>query len=344
MSETSDQAGADQDPDTQTVIDPLDAMMNAPQNGADGLSSYEEDLAALQRGEVPAGYHQAEAGEEPEEFEQEEEQEFDENEAEDEDPAAADDADEVEEQEEAPRKDVLRARFRRQDDIAIAELARALDIPLLDAAKQFEAAKAGLKGTEQEQEAQAPARTHAQAKAELDAKKAEMAEAIEAVDFDTQKRLFLEIEALRDELPDLKDSERNATATARAREDEIKASVYDASEEKAFQFYPGLKDPESPIYKRMAEIYGEMVKLGDPLADDPDRPWIIAKEAAKDTKTLMTKPKAQATATPAAKKKVSPFQPASGNGRTTSADATSAAKEIDGVDSLEAYERLVGRR
>jgi hypothetical protein len=93
--------------------------------------------------------------------------------------------------------------------------------------------------------------------------------------------------------------------------------------------------------KEMAKLDAEMRELGDPLYHSTDKPFILAKEAARNLGIPMRKP-----GTAPAKKTVQhrPVQPASGNASTTSADPNQRfEQEIASISSLDDYEALVGR-
>ena len=117
---------------------------------------------------------------------------------------------------------------------------------------------------------------------------------------------------------------------------------YAKSEEKTVGLYPDAAVKNSPMAKEMARLEAEMLELGDPLYHSTDKPFILAKEAAKNLGIPMKKP-----GTAPVKKTVQhrPIQPAGGNARTTSTDANQALEqEIEQLDSLEAYERKFRQR
>jgi hypothetical protein len=82
-----------------------------------------------------------------------------------------------------------------------------------------------------------------------------------------------------------------------------------------------------------------MLELGDPLYHSTDKPFILAREAAKNLGIPMKKP-----GSAPAKKSVQhrPIQPASGNARTTTTDSAQRASEaIDGIKSLRDWRETV---
>jgi hypothetical protein len=94
------------------------------------------------------------------------------------------------------------------------------------------------------------------------------------------------------------------------------------------------------MVKLMTELDHRMKEIGDPLYDSPDKPFILAKQAARELGIPMTDPKRKPAPS---QKSVRPVQPAPGN-RRTSAPAPSARldADLDNIQSLEDYEAFVG--
>jgi hypothetical protein len=130
------------------------------------------------------------------------------------------------------------------------------------------------------------------------------------------------------------DREQEVIAAAKFDDD------FDSNWAKACRYYPELNDKNSPMYKAMQAIDAEGKELGDPHYNSAEKPWVYAKEAAKRTGTVMTKPE---VSPPKKKAKTSPVQPAGGNARTTSAPPQKAETEIAGLDSEEAYDAYVSK-
>ena len=106
-------------------------------------------------------------------------------------------------------------------------------------------------------------------------------------------------------------------------------------------YYPDTTDPNSDMVKLMTELDRRMQEIGDPLYDSPDKPFILAKQAARELGIPMTDPKRKPSpGTPS----VRPVQPASGN-RRTSAPAPSARldADLDKIETLEDYEALISQ-
>lgn len=314
------QAQADLPEDT-TVVDPLDAPNNP--NGTE-LANYEAER------ETYLNAIDEEAETPPEEVAEESAEA--ESESDEESPP-------TEEEEAEPEvKTSMRPRLHDKVDIAIAALAKAEGIGLLEAARRYE--QANPKVTETQAQEQAQGDTVQSVTATIQELRAKRKEAQANLEFETAAELDEQLDDLRDKREELRVNEARAQATA----EQAKAQEFDAkysqSERLTVAYYPDATNPESPLVKRMIELDKQMLELGDPLYHSPDKPLVLAKAAASQLGVMMAKPGA-AKVKPVSS---SPIPPASGSARTT-ATAPSAKLEdaINKATSLEEYEKLVGR-
>lgn len=333
-----DQAQADLETEKPPVADPLDAAIS-PEGATNPLTSYEDEVQALLRGEPSAellAELEQSAGEEQQEEETEQEE-----------PESAEQAEEQEEEAEEPgtqpeQKTRDRFRFKNADDQAVAAIAKAKGVSLVEAARIYagDAPAKPAEAQEQQQE-QTPVETAASVEAEIEALYEKKKEAIRAIDVDTQADLEDEIRKLERKARTLAVSEARAKEIAdqEAAQSSVEAfnSEYDSNWERALQYYPGLNDPNSAIYKKVAELDAQAQQLGDPLFNSAKKPWTLALKAAEETGTLMAKPSEKSPG-PKKAKIGSPVKPASGNASTIPATQQRVAEEIDGIESLTDYE------
>lgn len=315
-------------PDEATATGLDDAVESTNSGTIDPVAAYNAELEAILNGEAV----DATQGGEPdvEETEQAEEVAPDQIEQEEEPANDADDDDA------GPR----RIRLSSVEDRAVAAIAKAKGISLVEAAKIFE----GQNPTQREA-VQAVEVENVVTSTDIRAQIAEIEEqegdALTALNFEEAKELRKKASELRDQLIELKIAEAQEKITASSKAERQFYQQYEASESKAVQFYPDAAKADSPLSVEMARLEAEMKSLGDDLYYSPDKPLILAKAAAKNLGILMSNPSNQAV-----KKTVTnrPLQPASGNARTSAtAPAAKLDDVIDGIGSINDYERLVAQ-
>ena len=327
------QAKADAADATQTVADPLDAVISHDGTKI-ALNDYQAELEAAmnqplndEHGDEPADEPEQEQADEPEE---EQEQ-------------ISDEESEPTESEEEGKggKKSPRFRFKDPEDQAIAALAKAKGISLLEATKQYEAISGPKEQTQESTNTEAT-ETAQSVSARIKELEAQAKEAATALNFDEAEDFRAQANDLRDKLIDLKLSEREAAKEAESKQEREFYAKYEASEQKTLQFYPDAGKADSQLAKEMAALDAQMKELGDPLYYSENKPFILAQQAAVKLGIPMTKP---GSATKSAKQSVHrPMQPASGNARTTTTDATKQLSEaIDGVNTVAEYEKLVAQ-
>lgn len=325
-----DQAQADAT-DTMTATDSQDAVES--QIGTSRFDDYEAQVRAALGGEVSGQQGDEPASEdsiENEETEQEQEQESD-----DQDEQVAED------EEEAPAPKLAdRFRFKDPADQAVAAIAKAKGVSLLEAAEIFKGQNPTERRetTEQVQD-EAPALTVASVEARIEELEELDAQASSDLQFEEALQHRREANKLRNQLLDLKIEEREAKQRSQQEQISQFEAAYDKSARLATTYYPDTKKADSPLVKKMEEIDERMKRLGDPIYNSPDKPFQLAKLAAKQLGIPMTDPKApakkQSTTRPS-------LQPAGGNARTTTTDpAKKASEAIEGISSMRDYQDVV---
>ena len=350
------QAEADSQEVNKTVEDPLDAS-DALDHEATELDKYSQFVDELEESEQ-GGYTADDTEEESPESDSEEssgeefqeEDQFEEENPEDEEESNADEAEESEnqdgeEEEETPENNTSnRFRIRAQDEVESEALSLRKRHPDWSLEQCITKAKDLLGVAEQSNqetdgEASEAVRTTADVASEIEQLRKEHREATTGLDFEKAAELFDQIENLRDEREQLRITEFQQKNYQEQQEHERFETQFSSSENKAVQFYPDATDPDSPLTKRIIELNQQMQDLDDPLYRSPDKPFILAKQAAKELGIPMHNPK-----NAVAKKQGSStrrlIQPASGNARTTPKDAPAGKLEeqLGKIDSLEAYE------
>lgn len=328
----TDQAQADPT-DDPTVSDPLDAE-NTPNNGTSALSDYEAEVASLSLADLP-GEPEEETSEEPEADEFAEEVGEDANEESSEEDALED-----------PEPGTSnRFRIRAKDDVEAEALAlrkRHPDLSLKDCIAKAELILGVGVESEEAQEEVSQGDTAESVNAQIEELRRLRKEATSEMEFDTVSDLTDQIDDLRDRREELKVWESQVRAESETRAQQSFETDYTKSERLAVTYYPDTTNPDSAMVKRMVELDTRMRDLGDPLYHSPDKPFLLAKAAARDLGVIMTKP-GNAPAKPS-RSSTSPMQPASGNRSTTSTDSSRTLEaEIDALDSLQDYERKFGR-
>lgn len=347
----ANEAQAQADSQTEsTVVDPLDAA-NSQDGTINALDDFSREVQdALSQ---PTNHEQGHGAEPATQFEEpvmpreksqnlgdEPEQEQISEEQEQPDPEASE---EEEQQEETKVPD--RFRFKDNEDKAVAALAKAEGISLIEAAARYSALKNPTKRGEdqadqQQDKADTPTETVDSVKAEIKELEAKAREAQTSLNFDEAEDFRQQANELRDKLIDLKLAEREAAKQAESKQEQEFYAAFQASEEKAIQYYPDAGRPDSQLAKEMLALDAQMKDLGDPLYFSDNKPFILAQQAAVKLGIPMTKP--GAAPKPKASVQHRPMQPASGNARTTTTDtAKRISEEIDGISSMADFERAV---
>lgn len=321
-----DQAQADAK-DTMTVADPLDPANS--QIGTSRLAEFEAELQSAMNPRVEEVQGVEPAAEELVEIEQEEQEQ---EEPQEEEPVS-------EEEQAPPVKTTDRFRFKDPVDQAVAAIAKAKGISLLEAAKIFEGQNpTERRETTEEFQEEAPAVTVASVEARIQELEELDAHASSELQFEEALQHRLEANKLRNQLLDLKIEEREA----KKRKEQEQQSQYDAewvkSTRMAVAYYPDTTKADSPLVKRMEEINARMERLGDPIFHSPNKPFQLAKLAARELGIPMADPKA-----PVQKRTTTrPVNPASGNARTTTTDPAKRTSDvIDGIKTTADFEKLV---
>lgn len=335
MADENEQEESAPDNNQATVIDPLDAV-NSTNSGDEvtPLTAYAEEVEALMNGEKTADSDDDD--QEQSDDDQEEEEESDIN-----DEANEEESEEDDDEEPEPKVSD-RFRFKSDEDKAVAALAKATGKSLVEAARLYESMNPAKADSQAAETIATPSMTSAEIEAEILRLEDEEIESIRLVDVDRQAEIKLELRKLNKDLNGVKTYESQAELDHA----EKLNSSYHAWSAKANTAYPGLKDPNTAIFKRVQELDRMAEANGDPIFNSPDKLWVLGLQAAKDTRTLMAKTTGESNkSNKSPSKTVTNNKPSSGNARTTSADTPNrASEEIDSLDSLEDYERLVGIR
>jgi len=327
------QAKADLPEDAATVSDPLDPE-NSTESGTSELAEFEQEMLTMS--DPPMAEEQQ--GDTPAEPEQTEEETGSPSTEEEESPEGGENS-EPDEEVESQAREQMRPRLKDPLDIAVASLAKAKGISLIEAAKIID----GTNPTKRE-DATEPAepekiensQTIDQQLKEL---RARHSEATRALEFETAAEIFEEIEALRDKQVTLKIEEVQEKSRTEQRQAQEFESQWKESNRKAAAFYPDAVKPDSPMYSKIQEIDAWMQENQDPIFNSPDKPFILSKMAAAELGVPMARPAAKAKA-PSAK---SPIEPASGNARTAPVSPQKRmSEELDSLDSLDAFEAHIG--
>jgi hypothetical protein len=331
----ADEHQAQADPQVEsTVATSIPEQANDPNLGATNVADYHAMIARLAQGEEPAvNPTDSEAEQDAPNGEEEVPTEAVEEAAQEEPEEPTD-----EDGQEAPEQS-KRYRFKDPDDVAIAAIAKANGISLLEAAKQFEATKPAKAEVSEEE---APSRTSDGITEELLSLQEELDGAFRNIELDKVADLNKQIFKLMDEREALRVQEREQASTRKNKAQADFDQAYDASLQQACGFYPDLLDPNSALSKEVYSLDQRAMSLGDPLFNSPDKPLTIAKKAALKLGILMADPADPKTAVK--KAHVSrPVTPASGNARTTpAAPAPKLDAQLGKVKSVADYERLIG--
>jgi hypothetical protein len=358
---SDDQARADATAEEQTVDDPLDTS-NVPDPGATELAEYNAYVDSLEEGEDEQS-PDSDSDEAPEERADDEEspgeEEDDESESHGEEPAEEDESDDADaeteededeaasgEEDEEPTSRSERYRIRAKDEVEAEALSLRKRHPDWSLEQCLTKAKAIL-GVEEAAESetsegdQTSMRTLDDVTREIEELRDKHEEATENLEFKEASAIFRQMEKLRDEREELRIADREKKSQQEQEQYQSMERQFRESEKKAVTYYPETTDPDSAITKRIIELDQQMRDLNDPLYSSPDKPFILAKQAAKELGIPMSNPKAakpkKKTAAPSR-----PVNPASGNARTNPKAAPSKVDDVlAGVDTVEAYEDLV---
>lgn len=318
---------------TETVADQSDAANS--QNGTSSMDDYQAEVAALMREDESGGH-----GEQPDHEEREESQETAEESEESEEQEQISNEEESE-PEATGSKDSMRPRLKDPLDIAVAQLAKAKGISLIEAARIIDSAQAT--PTQQSSQTQEQSRDQVETVASVQARLEELedleAQASNELEFETANAHRKEANKLRNRLMDLKIAEVQERSMNEANEERKFYADYAANEAETVKYYPDAAKPGTPLYKEIARLDAQMLELGDPLYYTTSKPFALAKLAAKNLGIPMANPKR-----PPVQKSVQnrPIQPASGNARTTATDPSRrAAEAIDGLSSMRDYQEMV---
>jgi len=330
----SNQAQADLPEDAATVSDPLDPE-NSTESGTSELADFEQEMLTMSDAPPVAEETQGDEPAEPETTEEEAEEE-----APDETQETPEEESSETEDDGAHAREQMRPRLKDPMDIAVASLAKARGISLIEAAKIIEGSAPVNSNAPEDGSNQAPVETSATVDAQLKELRAKYKEASTALEFETAAEIFEQIEALRDKQVDLRFSEVQEKSRAEQQKAREFDEKWESAAKQAATFYPDSAKPDSAMARKIAELDQRMKDLGDDLYFDPEKPFILAREAAKELKIPMRDPKAK----PAAKTSPArPIEPASGNARTAPVNPSKRmSEELDSLDSLDAFEAHVG--
>ena len=330
----------------QTVADQTDAAESTI-SGTNEPSGYDAALAEAlsdDTNQTAQDDESAEVDEEVDETQENEEQAEEEQEEEVEEQTSEEDAGETAEQEEPEAKTSKKIRFSNPEDLAVAAIAKAKKISLVEAAKIFSGEPNSTKHQEQRQEKQETTEkvdTVDSVQARIEELEDMEAQASTDLEFETANEHRKEANKLRNKLIDLKIAEVHEKNQAEANTERKFLSDYAESEAEAVKFYPSAAKADSPLHKEILRLDAEMRELGDPLYHSEKKPFVLAKQAAKNLGIPMTNPNKSA------QKKVVPnrpiIQPAGGNARTIT-PTTQISKIDQAVDSVKdeaSYDSLV---
>lgn len=318
------------------VDDPLDAS-NDPNKGATELDSYENAVREIDM-ELSG---QVEAADEENADSQESADEAAPSDGE-ETETEIESGDEPDEDEGNSASKSERFRFKDEDDKAVAAIARGKGISLVEAARIYSGEAVSTTKVEAKAEPETPVVTVASISDQIKDLRTKRAEASTALEFESAEELQNQIDALIDQRDDLRHSEREQQSGKKAQEARQFEEAYTASENKAVQFYPDTANPNSEMVKRMIAMDERMLASEDPIYDHPDKPFILAKAAAKELGIIMADPAKASQKGKSSPTTRRPIQPASGSARTAATNAPARTKDaIEGIGDLADYEKFV---
>jgi hypothetical protein len=345
-----DQAKADTAED-QKVDDPLDAS-NIPDSGTSELAAYEAEIASLEESEYLNSTEELTQGDTPAEDPDAEEDFLDdegeggetEEELSEEPDEESDDADEPEVENRTGR-----FRIRAADEVETEALSlrkRHPDWSLKDCIAKAEQILGVQPAAQEDQaddfEGSVERETVKSLTEQINDLRQQKLNAVNALEIETSVEIEAEIDKLLDRREELRIEEyqeRNYQVVAQRQQYE---TSFEESSRKAVSFYPEAADANSALVKRIHELDAQMRELDDPIYNSPDKPFLLARAAAKQLGIIMSDPN-KPRPMQSKSSKTRPVQPASGNARTSApAPATRLEARLDEVQTLEDYEALVG--
>ncbi|MBK1883664.1 hypothetical protein JIN85_14680 [Luteolibacter pohnpeiensis] len=352
----NDQAEADLELETTGDPSSTGDETHDPNNGAtDPIADYQKSVDRFRDEPDDEPSHDEateleEQGEEEEEQPEEPDSEGEEQEAETEESEPESDEEEEEPESEDPKAKSNRFRLRAKDEVeaeAFEIRKRHPEWSLKECISKAESILGVQEKSESKEVEQAPSRTAADVTSEITDLRAQKRAATIEMDFEKAAELEEKIDNLFDERDTLRAQEAQRESSKRQEEVSRYDREFAESEARTTRYYPDTKNPESPLFKKMQEIDREMQEMGDPVFDSPDKPFILAKAAAKELGIMMTNPaKTPKVAAVPAKKNATrrPNQIASGSARSTppTAPATKLEEQMGKIKSLDDYERFVG--
>ena len=236
-----------------------------------------------------------------------------------------------------------------QERKVIALRARNPDMTLEDAMARVKAESAP------DLNAPPPLPTEDEVNAEIAALKEQRKLAYANVELDKLGELDDQLDAARDKLTTVRETNRQLQEQARVQTQQTIA----AARAKAFATYPDAANPESPLVKRMIEIDTLMQEQGNPLYQDPNKVFKLAQMAGNELGIVPLDPSKKTsaprvTAPPAAPAR--PVVPASGvrpqpqviapgSARTAipsqASQKQNAEDKIDSIQTPEEYDAML---
>lgn len=330
---------------TETTAADSNGFAESTQSGTnDVFESFNQEVQAALAG-VPDTDDQPQPQPDPVQPVEEEEEETPAAEEETE-PEETEPEDPGEEPEQPEGKSSKRVRFSDPADIAVAALAKAKGITLVEASRIYEgsnptaAQPSAQESQSNDSSADSDAETVQSVEARIAQLEEEAASAVSSLEFEVAEERRKEANGLRNKLMDLKIAEVLSKKDAEKKSEAQFMADYAKSEDKAISFYPDAANPNSKLHQKMMEKEEEMLRLNDPLYFSSDKPFILARSAAAELGIPMRDP---SKAPVKASSKTRPtIQPAGGDARTTTTNPTKRAAEvIDGLASSDDFEALV---
>lgn len=183
---------------------------------------------------------------------------------------------------------------------------------------------------------------------DLDAKSAQKAEALKALEFDKAAALELEIAKLQKEF---RKAERLAARQEEA-EKVTRQEALNSAKQKAVEFYPDTANKDSALTKKMFEIFDVLQDTGNPIVNDPNMPFKLAQMAANELGISPRNPKAPKVSpapakapapSPSAARRSPTIQPASGNARTNTPQQPTASDVLSKIEDVDQFRELMAK-
>ena len=328
------------------VIDTTQNSQDESIEGAtDDHASYEDEVAALARGELPASEAQSNDTDDSEGVEGETILQDEETEQSEESSEQVVEEESEEENDDDTGETASRFRLRTDDPVearAFQLRTRNPDIPILECMKMAEAEISPDNSSESEHYTEDQSPTVEDIESQIDALTEKQATHLEEYENSEAVEVGKEIKELNKQLRQLDRAEIRQDVASEIAHDRYN-QAYEANYAQAVDAYPQLNDPDSQFYKLVAEL-DEANEKDASYANSPNRPLIVAAKAAEYL-GLSPKGKGQSALPPAAKKtaKSRPVSPARGNAKTTQPvkPASKLADAVDGIETVEDYERLM---